>query len=155
LQLVYQTSFINHFKKNHSMKKLFLLSVMAIFAAVGFAQPVITFDKTVHDFGVVNQADGDVTAVFTFKNTGDAPLILTQKPTSTCGCTVPDPKPGINTPIAPGASGEVAVKYAAATRPGFIGRSITVYSNAGENVVLQIKGEVKRKAEALPAVVAK
>jgi len=128
------------------MKKLFLFSIMAMFAVVGFAQqPVITFNETVHDFGVVNQENGDVTAVFTFTNTGDAPLILTQQPSSTCGCTVPVPKPGINIPIAPGESGEISVKYAAATRPGIISKSIVVYNNAGNNVELQIKGEVKRK----------
>ncbi|MDR1760839.1 MAG: DUF1573 domain-containing protein [Bacteroidales bacterium] len=131
------------------MKKLFLISIMAMFTVAGFAQkPVITFDKTVHDFGVVNMEDGDVTTVFTYTNTGDAPLILTQKPSSTCGCTIPDPKPAINTPIAPGESGEISVKYAAATRPGPINKSITVYSNAGDNVVLQIKGRVDKKAVA-------
>ncbi len=134
------------------MKKLFLISIMAMFAVAGFAQqPVISFDKTTHDFGVVNQEDGNVTTVFTYTNTGDAPLILTQKPSTTCGCTMPDPKPAINTPIAPGESGELSVTYAAATRPGIISKTITVYSNAGDNVVLQIKGEVKKKPVEQPA----
>ncbi len=38
--------------------------------------PVIEFDKTVHDYGTIEQnADGN--CVFTFKNTGKEPLILT------------------------------------------------------------------------------
>jgi len=131
------------------MKKLFLLSILAMFASVVFAQqPVITFDRLAHDFGVVNQEDGDISTVFTYTNTGDAPLILTQRPGITCGCTMPDLNPAINTPIAPGQSGEITVKYSASTRPGFINRTVTVFSNAGDNVVLSIKGEVKRKPTA-------
>ena len=63
--------------------------------------PVMAFDKQEHDFGSIVQGTPQET-VFTFTNTGEAPLIITDAK-STCGCTVPQyPK---NTPIAPGESG--------------------------------------------------
>ena len=34
----------------------------------------ITFDKTTHDFGKINEVDGRITTIFTFTNDGDAPL---------------------------------------------------------------------------------
>ena len=69
--------------------------------------PVMTLDKTFHDFGQIKQGAPQQT-VFTFTNTGDAPLIITEA-TSSCGCTVPEyPK---NTPIAPGATGQLVVSF--------------------------------------------
>ncbi len=69
--------------------------------------PVMTFDKTTHDFGTIKEGEAQQT-VFTFTNTGSAPLIITNA-TSSCGCTVPDyPK---NTPIAPGDSGQLTVNF--------------------------------------------
>ena len=68
---------------------------------------VMTFDKTFHDFGQITQGTPQQT-VFTFTNTGDAPLIITDA-TSSCGCTIPDyPK---NTPIAPGQQGQMVVNF--------------------------------------------
>lgn len=68
---------------------------------------VMTFDKTFHDFGQITQGTPQQT-VFTFTNTGDAPLIITDA-TSSCGCTIPDyPK---NTPIAPGQQGKMVVNF--------------------------------------------
>lgn len=69
--------------------------------------PVMTFDKTTHDFGTIKEGEAQQT-VFTFTNTGSTPLIITNA-TSSCGCTVPDyPK---NTPIAPGDSGQLTVNF--------------------------------------------
>ncbi|MDA9331165.1 DUF1573 domain-containing protein [Flavobacteriaceae bacterium] len=68
---------------------------------------VMSFDKTFHDFGQITQGTPQQT-VFTFTNTGDAPLIITDA-TSSCGCTIPDyPK---NTPIAPGLQGQMVVNF--------------------------------------------
>lgn len=68
---------------------------------------VMVFDKKVHDFGEIQQNTPQET-VFTFTNTGDAPLIITNA-TSSCGCTIPEyPK---NTPIAPGEKGNLTVKF--------------------------------------------
>ncbi len=68
---------------------------------------IMSFDKTFHDFGQIAQGTPQET-IFTFTNTGDAPLIITNA-TSSCGCTIPEyPK---NTPIAPGESGQLVVKF--------------------------------------------
>ena len=50
--------------------------------------PVMTFDKSEHDFGTIEQGTPQET-IFTFTNTGNAPLIITNA-TSSCGCTVPE-----------------------------------------------------------------
>ena len=68
---------------------------------------IMSFDKTFHDFGQIAQGTPQET-IFTFTNTGDAPLIITNA-TASCGCTIPEyPK---NTPIAPGESGKLVVKF--------------------------------------------
>lgn len=68
---------------------------------------VMAFDKKSHDFGEIQQNTPQQT-VFTFTNTGDAPLIITNA-TSSCGCTIPEyPR---NTPIAPGETGNLTVKF--------------------------------------------
>ena len=84
-------------------KALFsLLMVFAASAVTSFAQEVkngaqIEFEKEVHDYGTIeNGANGQCT--FNFKNSGNAPLIISNAKGS-CGCTVPSwPKE----PIAPG-----------------------------------------------------
>ena len=120
------------------MKKLLSLSVLAALTAMVFAGPQAKFAKESHDFGKINEGDGKVTYIFDVKNTGDAPLIITQVETS-CGCTA---REYTKEPIAPGENGEVKVTYNPAGRPGPF---ITVNSNASKKVVLSIKGEVTPK----------
>ena len=59
--------------------------------------PVMTFDRVEHDFGTIQRGEAQET-VFSFTNTGNAPLIITDAKSS-CGCTVPNPP---KDPIAPG-----------------------------------------------------
>lgn len=98
----------------------------------------IEFEKEVHDYGNVKYgANG--TCTFEFKNTGNAPLIIS-KAQGSCGCTVPSwPKE----PIAPGAKGVITVKYDT-KRPGPISKSVTITSNAVNepSKVIRIKGTV-------------
>lgn len=68
--------------------------------------PEITFDETEHDFGTIDQGTS-VEHTFTFTNTGNAPLVITNA-TSSCGCTVPT---WTKEPIAPGETGEMLVKF--------------------------------------------
>ena len=129
------------------MKKL-LFSLLVLFVATAgtnmvIAQEVtngatIEFEKEVHDYGTIdNGANGQCT--FEFKNTGKAPLIISNAKGS-CGCTVPSwPKE----PIAPGATGKITVKYDT-KRPGAINKSVTITSNATNEPtkVIRIKGTV-------------
>jgi len=100
---------------------------------------VITFDKVIHDYGVINKGDNGK-CEFKFTNTGKEPLILS-RPRSNCGCTVPTwPRQ----PIMPGKSDIITVVYDT-QRMGPIHKSVTVFSNAKNNaVVLQIKGTVNQ-----------
>ena len=71
------------------MKKIISTLCMALTAVAMMAQnPVITFEKTEHDFGKINEGDGRVSVVFSFKNEGMAPLVLSNVRAS-CGCTTP------------------------------------------------------------------
>lgn len=98
----------------------------------------MTFDKTFHDFGQIAQGAPQET-VFTFTNTGDAPLIITNA-TSSCGCTIPDyPK---NTPIAPGEQGNMLVKFNGAGQ-NQVTKTITVQANTPSgNETLKIQAFV-------------
>ena len=98
----------------------------------------IEFETEVIDYGTIEKgADGK--RVFTFTNTGDAPLVIS-KVKSTCGCTVAK-KP--EKPILPGETGEIVVKYDT-KRVNPFRKTITVTSNAKgqETVALMIKGKV-------------
>ena len=122
------------------MKKI-LSSLALVLCAVAVMgqKPVITFEKTEHDFGKINEADGRVTTVFTLKNEGMEPLVLSNVRAS-CGCTTPK---WTREPIEPGQTGEITVTYNPNGRPGRFQKTITVTSNATEATKkLQIKGEV-------------
>jgi len=63
------------------------------------------------DYGVVEQGE-KVTHLYTFKNVGDEPLIISNAKGS-CGCTVPQwPKD----PVLPGESGEIKVQWRSSYR---------------------------------------
>ena len=49
--------------------------------------PIIEFNETEHDFGEIER-NIPVETTFTYKNTGNAPLVITDIKTS-CGCTTP------------------------------------------------------------------
>ena len=102
----------------------------------------IEFDHKLIDYGIVEFGiDGKKT--FTFKNTGNAPLIFTRI-YSSCGCTIPK-KP--EKPIMPGESSSIEVKYDT-KRVGPFQKAITVNSNAKTpNIILRIKGEVLPEEE--------
>lgn len=122
------------------MKKILSTLCMALAAVAMMAQqPVITFEKTEHDFGKINEADGRVSTVFTFKNEGMAPLVLSNVRAS-CGCTTPT---WTREPIEPGQTGSITVTYNPNGRPGRFQKTVTITSNASEATKkVYIKGEV-------------
>lgn len=122
------------------MKKIFsLMAGMLVATAMMAQEPVITFEKTSHDFGKINESDGRVTTVFNFKNEGANPLVLSNVRAS-CGCTTPK---WTREPVEPGATGAITVTYNPNGRPGKFSKTITVTSNATEPTLrLYIKGEV-------------
>ena len=67
--------------------------------------------------------------IFTFKNTGNEPLIISNAKAG-CGCTVPQwPKE----PIAPGESGTIAVKFNSKGKPGKQTKRVTLTMNTTPN----------------------
>ena len=135
------------------MKKV-LFSLMMVFVATLTTDAIaqeevvngakIEFEKDKHDYGSIKYgADGQCT--FDFKNTGSAPLIISNAKGS-CGCTVPSwPKE----PIAPGQTATITVKYDT-KRPGAINKSVTITSNAVNEPtkVIRITGNVGPKPDA-------
>ena len=91
------------FFKYQDIMKNFLVLFIAFFSYILVhsqeMKPEISFEKTVIDYGTVNKGDNGVRE-FVFKNSGNAPLIISNVK-STCGCTIPK-KP--EKPILPGES---------------------------------------------------
>ena len=118
---------------------MILMAALLLSMAAMAQEPVMTFDKTTHDFGKINEADGRVTTVFEFKNEGMTPLVLTNVKAS-CGCTTPK---WTREPVEPGQTGQITVTYNPNGRPGRFQKTVTINSNATEATVrLYIKGEV-------------
>lgn len=126
------------------MKKILSTLCMALTAVAMMAQqPVITFEKTEHDFGKINEGDGRVSVVFNFKNEGMAPLVLSNVRAS-CGCTTPT---WTKEPVEPGQSGSITVTYNPNGRPGRFQKTVTITSNATDATKrVYIKGEVIPKS---------
>ncbi len=124
------------------MKKILMVTVlMMAVVATAFAQKQakITFDKTTWNFGTFPESQIQ-TCTFTFKNTGDAPLIINQAVAS-CGCTVPT---YTKKPVAPGQSGTLKVTYNGKGKfEGHFKKSITVRTNGTPEVVrLYVEGDM-------------
>jgi hypothetical protein len=98
---------------------------------------IIKFKTEIVDYGTITQ-NSDGRRLFSFTNTGDAPLLITKVKTS-CGCTVPSYS---KAPIMPGETGELNIKYDT-KRLGAFTKTVTVTSNAeGGNKILKIKGNI-------------
>ena len=99
------------------------------------------FDRTVHDFGTISQADGAQSCVFTVTNTGDEPLTILSAITS-CGCT--NVKWTRNS-LAKGEKGTIEATYSNEDGPYPFDKTITVYlSDIRKPVILHLRGVVKK-----------
>lgn len=122
------------------MKKILSILCMALASVAMMAQePVITFERTEHDFGKIPEDGGRVSTEFVFKNEGMAPLVLSNVRAS-CGCTTPT---WTKEPVEPGKTGSITVTYNPNGRPGKFSKTVTITSNATEpGKRVFIKGEV-------------
>jgi hypothetical protein len=146
-------------QKTLSMKTTFpsslcLLAIVLCFTTLTFAQDVprttpepaalvgptteITFEETTFDFGAINEGEV-VTHVFTFTNTGDEPLILSNARGS-CGCTVPQwPK----YPLAVGETASITVQFNSKNKKGNRSQKVTLIANTNPpESFLFLTGEV-------------
>ncbi|OBQ55354.1 DUF1573 domain-containing protein [Tamlana sp. s12] len=105
--------------------------------------PVLEFDKKEHDFGEI-VAKTPVETVFKYKNTGNAPLVITDIKSS-CGCTVP--QDWSREPLAPGESGQFTVKFNG-SGDNKVSKSITVTANTEKGTeIVKISAFVKPAPE--------
>jgi len=114
--------------------------------------PVLTFDKSEHDFGEILNGT-PVETVFAYTNTGKAPLVISDIKSS-CGCTVP--QDWSKEPLAPGASAKFTVKFNG-KGANKISKAVTVTANteSGKEVVkisAFIKPDPNVKTTPKPAV---
>lgn len=124
------------------MKNVLQWLTVFLISLTSFAQEgaKIEFKTETINYGTVVKGEDSGIRYFEFTNTGDAPLLITNV-RSSCGCTVPSyPK----TPIAPGKSDKIEVKYNMERGP--ISKTITVETNAVNKtkgiIPLRIKGDV-------------
>ena len=104
----------------------------------------LQWNETTFDFGTVNAGE-IVEHTYKFKNVGKHPLNITQAKGS-CGCTVPSyPK----TPVAPGAEGEIKVRFDSKNKKGKRNQIVTITANTPEgNTKLNLTGMVNDGAGA-------
>ena len=127
-------------RKHTTMKKGILNTLLSLSFAFCFAQGVLTFEKTTHEFGDVKENGGPIAYDFKFKNVGKTPLIISDAQAS-CGCTVPE-KP--DQPIAPGEEGVIKVVFNSEGKFGKQDKVITITSNANPSTTeLHIVGEIE------------
>jgi hypothetical protein len=105
--------------------------------------PVIAFDHVDYDFGTINEGQ-KVTHTYSFKNTGEAPLII-QSAAPSCGCTVPE---WSKDPIPPGGTGFVKAEFDSNGKPNIQNKTITVTANTWPKTTkLSFKAMVTPKAQ--------
>lgn len=117
------------------MKKMLMIAALLVSVVAAYAQspttastngPVLTWDKSTHDFG--NMVQGDVVEhTFKFTNTGNEPLVITNVQVS-CGCTTPKGWP--RDPVMPGGKGELTVSFNSAGKMGAQTKPVIIVSNA-------------------------
>lgn len=102
-------------------------------------EPVLTFSVKEHDFGKLIQGE-QVSYAFKFKNTGNAPLIITAVEKA-CGCTNTQyPK----VPIEPGKEDKIVITYDSNGHKGFQNKRIVVKANTNPSEsVIRIKAQVE------------
>jgi len=109
------------------------LAILAVFALAAAApaqakKPRAVFKAMSHDFGKVKQGDV-VSHEFTFRNEGDAPLVV-EKIETTCGCTaalVSEKR------IGPGRDGKIKTTFDTRGYSGRLSRYLYLVSNDAEN----------------------
>ena len=100
--------------------------------------PVMTFEQTKHDFGIMMQGE-KLSYTFVYTNTGGSDLLISDA-TSTCGCTAPD---WTKTPVKPGDKGKVEVIFNSAGKTGTVSKTVKILTNAQPNTVeLEITAEI-------------
>ncbi len=97
-------------------------------------------NKTLHDFGIIQQANGEVSYTFVVKNFSSKSVMINNV-VPECSCTEPT---WTKESIALGAEGQIKVGYKADHYPGVFDKKITVYTTY-DTFELKIVGKVLPK----------
>jgi hypothetical protein len=89
------------------------------------SMPVFSPTETSYDFGTIGETDGYAEHIFKFKNTGNAPLVISRVQAS-CGCTKPE---WTQQPVEPGKDGVIIITFNPKGRIGNFNKTATVYTN--------------------------
>ena len=120
-------------------KKLIIFATLLAIYSIAFAGHKGLWVDTKHDFGTINENDGDAECVMQLINVGDEPLVIV-KARASCGCTTPKYS---TKPIAPGDTLDITVAYDPVGRPGRFSKKIYIDTNGEESrSTLTISGVV-------------
>jgi len=120
-----------------TLSLLFISITMFSFAQNLVDVARIEIDRSEFDFGELLQGEKK-SHVFSVKNTGNVPLIITDVHTQ-CGCTaVSFPE----NPIMPGDLAELVIQYDSTGKLGIQRKVVTIISNAPEEVKIRILAQV-------------
>lgn len=133
-----------YFNANYQMKRIifFLLLFSCIASGAEAQRQVKTFvpDKSVHDFGMIEEKKGKVNCTFQFTNRCAKPVVIIAA-NAFCGCTSTSFTKGA---IAPGKKAQVTVTFDPANRQGDFKKEVNVVLNDGKEFVkVWVKGNVK------------
>lgn len=128
------------------MKSLFLSILAALAILVPDGNDVISWDKTIHNFGDVSVSDGPLSCSFTLTNIGTEPLTIFEV-VSSCGCTDVKWTKGA---IQPGGTGTISATYKNEDGPLPFDKTLTAYiSGIKKPVILRLRGVVHEKKKSL------
>lgn len=96
------------------------------------------FEQTDYNFGSITEGEV-IEKIFTFKNEGQAPLVISNI-TASCGCTSPD---WTKTPVKPGEEGFVKVVFNSTAKAGAQAPTVSIQANTSPTVTrLNLRGTV-------------
>ena len=117
------------------------MATTTLLHAQGKSESRIEFIQTIYNFDTISEGSNGW-CTFTFRNTGNEPLIITSTSAS-CGCTMPKFS---KKPVLPGGTGKIEVRYNTSLLGAF-NKTVVVKSNAANapTSVLRIRGFVREK----------
>ncbi len=138
-------------KANSVPQQQFTAPVDELAASLNAQEPaeqiaVVSWDKTVHDFGDVSVSDGPLTCSFTLTNVSNEAIAIFEV-VSSCGCTNVQ---WSREPVQPGKSATISATYKNEDGAMPFDKTLTVYiSGVKRPVVLRLRGVVHEKKQSL------
>lgn len=124
-------------KRNSIVKNIIILLVLTASFNAAFSQSMISFKTINHDFGLLKVNQKSLTHGFTYVNTGDSALVISEIKYN-CKCTAL----GWDELLLPGDSGQIMVSISRDIESDVFNESFEVVSNAGNgSVSLYLQGQ--------------